>query len=449
MMPDDFELSPATFRRAIYVLLIVTTLCTVVGRIFAVSAADRRTPFLSANDRSRWCTIREIVDSNTYAIDRLQEANGWKTIDKVRHISWDGKMHFYSSKPPLFPTLLASQYWLIKRATGATFANHPFAIGRTMLVITNVVPLLLYFWLLMKLVERWGTTDWGRVFVIAVAAWGTYLTTFAITLNNHLPAAICVIVVLYALIAIWYEQRTEPGYFILAGLAAGFAAANELPALSLLALLGVGLLWKHPRSTLIYFTPAVAVVVIAFFATNYMAHHDWRPAYAHREWYDYPDSYWHDQNRRGVDRGEPSQVVYALNVLIGHHGIFSLTPVWILSIVGLGMLVVRRDEEPMPAVAVFIATLTAVCLIFYLTRPVIDRNYGGVTSGFRWMFWFTPLWLFALIPVADRISDSPWLRRLAVALLAVSVLSAAYPALNPWQHPWPYRLAEYVGWIAQ
>ena len=28
-------------------------------------------PFLSANDRSRWCTIRALVDDGTYAIDQI------------------------------------------------------------------------------------------------------------------------------------------------------------------------------------------------------------------------------------------------------------------------------------------------------------------------------------------------------------------------------------------
>ena len=43
-------------------------------------------------------------------------------------------------------------------------------------------------------------------------------------------------------------------------------------------------------------------------------------------------SYWLD--RQGIDRGEPSKAVYALHCLVGHHGIFSLTPIWLLSVAG-------------------------------------------------------------------------------------------------------------------
>ena len=35
-------------------------------------------------------------------------------------------------------------------------------------------------------------------------------------------------------------------------------------------------------------------------------------------------------------------------------------------------------------------------------RPQIDRNYGGVSSCFRWVLWFAPLWLVVIAPVIDQ-----------------------------------------------
>ncbi len=108
----------------------------------------------------------------------------------------------------------------------------------------------------------------------------------------------------------------------------------------------------------------------------------------------------------------------------------------------------RNREIPMPILAGGIAVLTIVCLVFYLyLRPEADRNYGGVSCGFRWMFWCTPLWLFAMLPTLDRIAHSLVWRRVAYVCLAVSVFSAAYPSANPWQHPWPYQIAQYLGLV--
>ncbi len=114
------------------------------------------------------------------------------------------------------------------------------------------------------------------------------------------------------------------------------------------------------------------------------------------------ESYW--KSPQGIDRGEPSRCRYALNALVGHHGIFSLTPIWLLSICG-ALLWLRRDAgPPLGRLALAVAGVTLVCLTFYLAAPGVDRNYGGTTSGFRWVFWMAPLWLLLMLPCADAAS---------------------------------------------
>jgi hypothetical protein len=452
-------------------------------------------PFLSANDRSRWCTIRALVEpemqvpGEPYAIDKVIQEQGWDTIDMVKHgptggpdaagerepvaagqeprepwMQEDGK-HLYSSKPPLLSTILAGEYWLIHRLTGMSLGTHPYIVGRFMLVTINVIPLVIALLLLAKLVERLGTTDWGRLFAMAAAAFGTYLTTFAVTLNNHVPAAICATVAVFAAVRIWFDGRRAWWYFLLAGFFGAFAAANELPALSLLALLTLLLLIKAPWRTLFFFVPAAALVVAAFFWTNWIAHEALMPAYTHRSpadvgadaaesdsWYVYEyqrngrtyKSYWTDPV--GVDKGEPNPAVYALHVLVGHHGVFSLTPVWILSAVGLCLWLIAPGDRRLRLLAVGIGAITVAVLGFYLTRPQHFRSYGGVASGLRWLFWLTPLWLMTMLPASDAAGRRTWLRWLALAALVLSVLSVTYPTWNPWTHPWLMKWFYYVGW---
>ncbi len=424
--------------------------------------ARLRRPFLSANDRSRWCTIRALVEDGMrvpgapYAIDRVIQEPLWDTIDMVKH---DG--HLYSSKPPLFPTLLAAPYWVIYRVTGTTLGTHPYEIGRFMLILVNVLPMAVYFWLLVRLGERLARHEWSRVFVLATAAFGTFLTTFAVVVNNHLPAAVSVMIALYASVRIWFDGERRLRYFIVAGLFGAFAVADELPALAFLAPLGLALLWRYPQRTLVGFAPAALIIAAGFFGTNWIAHHSLRPPYAHRSatdpadnWYNYSyerngkqyRSYWED--RKGIDRGEPSRAVYALHAMVGHHGIFSLSPVWLLTVVGLATWLVRPSDPRLRQLALFIAAVSVACLGFYL--GVVgqgDRNYGGMTSGLRWMFWLIPLWLMAMLPAADLAAQRRWSRGLALVLLGLSALSASYPTWNPWTHPWLYNFLEYLGWL--
>lgn len=517
-------------RHAIYALLIVTSAGAMVGRILDVESKRGGTAMLSANDRSRWCAIRALGDLGTpYIDDVILRGDGrrdpeWNTIDKVRHKGHDGKEHYYSSKPPLLIYLLTGQYLAVKLVTGASLAEYPLNVMRIMLVLTNVLPMILYFVLLARLIERLGTSDWGRVLVMAIATFGTFLTTFSVTLNNHLPAAISVLIATLAAVAVIRDGRRQTWLLAVAGCFAALAVANELPALSFFAMLGAALLWKAPRQTLSGFVPGAAIVAAAFFLSNHQIHGSWRPPYVHRHdgpvvarlpgsaepdlrqlkvtpplvkaledqgttlssravlqetkqepgwmiwdpvgqqrlairasqsgfdvrawdnWYEYAGTYWIPENKRGVDRGEPSRLVYTFHSLIGHRGILSLTPVWLLSIVGIGIWL-RGADTSLRGLALMVATLTVVCLAFYLMRPLEDRNYGGVCCGYRWMFWLIPLWTICVLPAADWISTRRWTRGIGWGLLAASVMSATYASLNPWAQSWIFDYWTHLGWI--
>jgi hypothetical protein len=169
------------------------------------------------------------------------------------------------------------------------------------------------------------------------------------------------------------------------------------------------------------------------------------------DWYDYPGSYWTSERKQGVDKGEANRGVYIFHSLIGHHGIFSLTPFWLVSLLGVVVIWWERqslslfvDRRLLVGAAILATSLVAVG--FYLARPLEDRNYGGVCSGFRWVFWMTPLWIWLAV------NGIPWVRRpgarrIVEFFLAVSVFSACFPWTNPWTSPWLMRYWEYLGWI--
>jgi hypothetical protein len=294
---------------------------------------------------------------------------------------------------------------------------------------------------------------------MAAATMGTFLNTFAVVLNNHTIAAVSAAVAIYALARISADGERRWRYFFVAGLAAAFTPASELPAVTLLGFVGLILLWHAPRQTLLAFVPGVVIVAAAFFATNWIAHADLRPPYMHRSktdpddnWYHYSyvvngrerKSYWLDP--QGIDRGEPNKPKYVFHTLIGHHGIFSLTPVWLLSVAGMLMWLGSPDWARRE-LAVLVMLVTIVCLTFFIgMRPQEDRNYGGMTSGFRWMFWCAPLWLVTMVPAADRLARSTLGKAFAIVLLTFSVLSASYPTWNPWTHPWIYNWLVWSGW---
>jgi len=489
----------------------------------ALANERRELPFFSANDRSRWNTIRVLVEPDMrvqralmlpdgtestetvwYAIDKAQSVRGWDTIDMVKHnnaaaeISFGDAVsqasaeiigqvtrfiekvsgsqqgdeavendlpkqpddeafgqiapgHLYSSKPPLLPTLMATPYALMHWASDGKLSleKEPFLIVRVTLVIFNLLPLVLCWILLSRMIERFGTTNWGRVFSVAFICFGTMLSTFAITLNNHIPGMVSVTIALYCAVRIVYDKETRWRYFVFAGLFSAFAVACEKPALLFFCLIGLWLFWNQWKRTLLIFLPAALFVASAFFATNYIAHKTFLPAYSQQDWYFYQyerggrilDSYW--KNPQGLDRGEECRGTYIFHSTVGHHGLFSLTPVWALSLIGLGLWLFDRRYWMMAAGMLL---MSVVVLAFYMSLPLELRNYGGNTSALRWMFWLAPLWSVALVAAADQFSRNGFTRAVALACLLVSAMSVAYPIWNPWTMPWTFNLMQYVGW---
>ncbi|RMF40979.1 MAG: hypothetical protein D6753_10560 [Planctomycetota bacterium] len=533
-------------NRRLATLLVLVFFAVQLTRLVQVRSATGETPFLSANDRSRWCTIAALGIEGTYQIDRLLEIRdpetrrrNWYTIDLVRHLGRDGRLHYYSSKPTLLPTLYAGVYIAVRNLTGWTLMGEPFLIVPLMLAIVNLLPLSLFYWGTIRwMQERFlRESTWGTVAVGMFLCWGCFLSTFTTTLNNHLPAAMATGV------ALWCLDRMVLGdvrarWFALCGLASALAAANELPALAWLAAAGGLCAWFDFRKAVVWWLPATLPVVLGAVGTNYMAHGTWKPAYAHRgageylgtialdrppatldqavadpvwrerliaalrqagyldrpeasvrvgrrpgtlevldeasgthlaivwdepsgraavhrwgDWYDYPGSYWTAENKRGIDRGEPSRIRYALHFLVGHHGIFSLTPFWLLAVWGT-VRVLRTPLRPRVwldrqfLVGLAIVAVSITVLVFYIVlRGQEDRNYGGIASGPRWTFWMIPLWLYLSGFALQRLeAGGRWPQRGVEVLIAWSSLSACWAWNNPWSHPWLYQWWLWMGW---
>jgi hypothetical protein len=527
-LPTD----PATLRRSAYALMIVVAVAGLAGR--AVGVGRVYEPWLSRdpkrpddtrgnwpatrpepepthgdNDRSRWDTVRALVEDHTYAIghrhnnpdpapaaaaclaashpleavtlqasaspiDRgIVTEDGWRTIDKVLN---PDTLDYYSSKPPLLPTLVAGEYWAFHDGLGwsITDERHRWEIVPVVLLTLNVLPWGIALWLLARLVERHGTTDWGRLFVVAAAGFATFVTTFSVTLNNHTVAAWSALFALYAAVRIWSASGLRPGgstapfpLYMIAGFFAAFTASNELPSLAFAFALFLMLLWESPARTLTGFLPAALLPAAAFVVTNYLEIGQLLPAYEKfgGPWYNYPGSYW--SNARGIDMAGTMEgrEVYAFHLLLGHHGAFSLTPIFLLSLAGMAVLSLRagpalfseakqgavpedRAGRGLALAGLLSLGVTLVVLGYYIL--VLDerkRNYGGWTSGPRWLLWLTPLWLVALLPAADWLGRRRWGRALGYALLALSVVSVSYPQYSPWRHPWVYNFLEAHGLI--
>jgi hypothetical protein len=477
-----------SLRRSLYTLMLVVATGMMVARVVNAEfvhepslykanpsrkwpeKAPAPWPTFSSNDRSRWATVKALAEDETFVIgDRVPDGSkpkgyhdegvtftdGFGSVDKVLH---PDRLEFYSTKPPLLTKAAAMEYRLLRSLFGWRIDVEKWEVVVTILLTLNVIPLVIALWLLSRLLECYGTTDWGRLFVFAASCFGTFLPTFAITLNNHVPAACCVVFALHALLApqcrtsvaditgLPWSPLRDPIRLMQMGLFTGIAACMDFPAAALAAAIGL-LVSLESWKWLVCFIPAFLVPIASQTIINYEAVDTWEPVYAKfgGPWYEYPGSHWakrHDPNPQGIDFIDEPKHVYAFNLLIGHHGLFSLTPLWLLAVVGMFL----RFREPLAASRLHRLTplVAAVVIGFYIVKT---NNYGGWSSGPRWLFWLTPMFLLALLPAADRLAASRCGRAIAYICLGASAFSATYPWANPWRHPWIYQWCEYMDWV--
>ena len=459
--PDDTlpgpepALTPSPAPIDLTALFMVLTSGLLVGTIL-----HHPTPNYGDNDASRWNTVYYLVEHGTYEFlpdhgtNWTRKKGKWPeeigplpTVDMIRIVDGQGGDHYYSSKPPLLPTCLAGVVWLIEKVTFGTadFQHHPVTITRTTLILVQVIPLLVCMWLLRQHLYRCSESPFVRAFGMAVIAFGTYLTPWAVALNNHVIAACTAMFTLHAFVRIWYDGRREWYWFALAGFFAAFTAATELPAGLLAVILFIALLVKDRRRTLTAALPAALVPLAAALCTNYLATGSLLPAYLqiHKEggWYDYPGSFW--TNPRGIDALHDPKAVYLANMLIGHHGFFLLTPVLVLCLAGLIRHLCRADA-PRRGLAAFTLLLTAAVVAVYTVKT---NNYGGVTQGFRWLFWLIPMWLLFLPECVQLLAGRKSTRVICYAALAVSMLSVGDALRRPWADSWADRLFHALDWV--
>jgi hypothetical protein len=260
---------------------------------------------------------------------------------------------------------------------------------RTILFTVNWLPFVIFLVLLARLADDLGVTDWGRIFVVASGCFATLMIPFPTTLNNHTVAACSAMFALYAALRLRTTNKgiqrgskiedrgSSPGRgqpidpsqpvildpptyaslhsildpqfsnlnprssFLLAGFFAGFSACSELPATSFLVSLFFIMLWLDRKRALTLYLPAAAIPIAFFFLTNYWAIGQLKPAYGEfgGPWYEYEGSHWLNKPgevRHGIDFAYQyeNKAAYAFHLLLGHHGLFSLTPIFLLGLVG-------------------------------------------------------------------------------------------------------------------
>jgi hypothetical protein len=379
----------------------------------------------NANTGSRYATIESLVDYGTYTIDQSQYV---RTIDKVKV----GK-HYISTKPPTLPTYAAGVYWMFQKLTGKTLAANEGACVWFISLCTGWLAhlvFLVYLWRLSRLLLQRQLAILG---LMAAGCFSYLGVAYATAINNHSIGAAIALVGFYYAYRLRNQIDVKPRHWVQAGLCFGFLTAVDLPSGALMVGALVYLGTYDWRKTLWLFAPALLPGLACQLALGYHITGSFKPAYENAELKQFAGNYFKG-NQHGIDALREPKWLYTFNSLFGHHGVFSMTPLFCFG--AWEMARALRSKRRWPEVILIVAS-SVVITAFYMYRT---RNYGGWSVGMRHLLPIMPFLLVYFGVWLDRVKLTRTLGALMIAAFSISAFNVQDGLSSPFQfslwHNW-------------
>lgn len=378
-----------------------------IDLLLVITVLALTAPFLrdwSAQPASRYLYTVALAEDHTFRLDAYRESLG------MDYAVIDG--HVYSDKAPYQPILVVPVYWAFRAAGGEAFpAGQPGQeIGHRvdislwlMTLFSSAIPAAILVVLVRRHVARRYPEQSVKVALALLCA--TVMLPFSALLFGHvLSAAVA--------FGAWFILRRDgPSAVALvgAGLLMGIGPGIEYPQILVAAVLGVYSLvayrWRAAwvaLGGLLGLVPLFVVNATTFGGPFTTAYQGYLPNF----------------------QGSGAFGVYNLVLpvprelflaLVGDRGLFSLTSVMLLAVVGaLALLRGHRKVRPEAIVALVLLVL------FLLISTGID-GYGGSSSGPRYLI---PIIPFFAVPLAEAWRRWPPVTTVAALLSATAMILA-------------------------
>lgn len=385
---------------------------------------------LDWNTESHLYPAFSIVDHHTLSIDTYQAGLGDKSY---------ARGHYYSDKAPglsflAVPVYAALRFVLpsVKGHKYVLYKHYGYYISQDMVYLRYAITYLLIVmpsaalvWLLWLFLARISGREGWSLLLAAVYALGTIAYVYSTWFFSHQLAAV---LLFSSFLLVFLHVRNKPLdrraalLTVLAGLFSGLAIISEYPTFVIAGCIGVYLLVvarDKVRSAALFIAGMVPMAVLAVIY-NLLAFGN-----ALATGYNYVNSAWYHSHAKGGLFGlsDPSSYgvqapsLYSLwQITFGtYRGIFLISPVLLLAIVGAFFMWRRKDVRPE-----FWLCVVVVVLYFLMDASRgVDQNgwSGGSSVASRHL---TPMLPFMIIPIVFGF-QSVWFRRVFVLLGTVSV----------------------------
>ncbi len=396
--------------KANYPLYIMTAL------LLAVLLLTTKVVYSSANDLSRFFTVRSLVERQSLVIYQHTSRQYADTI-YLPHRGW------YSDKPPLLSISAAGAFWLLRTIK---FLHNPVlspSANANYFVLTLLLaalPYLLIIRLWYRLVSSFQFPNSWQLFWLIIGSCGTLLFPFATVSNNHVLTAALAFVTFYWLL----RSPLTPKIIVGIGLLVGILPAIDVPFGSIWLIMMTALLWPQIRRHPWHYLAAVIPGIILTLYLNWLTSGSILPMYlTAKDYLSLPENSW----RTDLTLQTPISILYnVFRALLGwSKGLFIYTPILLLGFWAL----LRNGASKLSRYQRHVLYWGSVA---YLVGVVaITNDLGGASYGLRWSLPLVPIWLWAAVEYWPQL---PARQRYIWAIIGLFSLYMAFGGLvDPWR----------------
>lgn len=409
---------------------------TVLIIVFIVYLLLTKSSVGSGNEKSRYATIESLVERCTLIIDNSSFLD---TNDKVLI-----KDHFYSDKPIGLSLLASGFYFIIYHVFGLSFSNDLAIVVYLLNIILMVLPTIIMLFFFYRLLDNVNIKEKYQHIVVLTLAFGTFVFPYSLVFNNHIVTANLCLIAFYFMVKMRDKELPNWNYYVI-GLLLGSAFSFDIVVGGVfLIIFSLGTIIdemkKRRIKNLIFFGLGAILPIIILLGVNYYLAGDFLPMTMHPEFWNYPGSDFSEENLTGVTSHTSfsSIMTYAFHSLLGYRGLFSYTPILLISLYYL-IRVCTNTKHKFFKEGFMILTGIIITVLFYI---VSSNNYGGYNYGMRWFVGLTPL-LFFFCALLFRKKPSRIMTNIYYILAFISLFIALVGVYNPWADCWGYKIFFY------
>lgn len=413
-------LNKASYLKQAYLILYI---CACYLIVYSATTSD----FKSRLNLGRYAEVEALAD---YATFDISKSSFHYTIDRA---SIGGR--FVSAKPPMLSLIAVPFYKVFSIVTGQRFRDAPKASVTTtniLLGLISFIGLLIYYKQICLLLGF----DPKYVFYGTLLFCFTYLgLAYSTVLNRHSFAAFTLVACLFHTLKLG-QLHSKIRHVVLAAIFAALSVTIDYVTGFVIGAMLIYALVKISKMRVVVYSVLFAGVCCLHLFVMFVKTGQFLPLIlvTHLGTLDYPGSYWITESRMsdmdllGRPHNRQPRLVYMYHTLVGHHGIFSMTPVLVFGVLSFFI----KKTQNMGQKAFFHTLLVAVALT-YLVLVFKTFNYGGVCVGFRFILSVIPIFYLLLPAIFEKLQHKALAFIFCVACL-ISLANNLAAFKGPFRH---------------